>query len=127
MIKGIGVDLCRISRMEKLLYNEHLLKRVFHQAEYDYAMSKANPARHLAASFAAREAFAKATGLDFFKVIFKGFWLQRTSSAPVPCFSPVIEQWVEEQNVTVHISLSHDGDYAIAFVIVEVVSGEISI
>ena len=65
MIKGIGVDLCRISRMEKLLYNEHLLKRVFHQAEYDYAMSKANPARHLAASFAAREAFAKATGLDF--------------------------------------------------------------
>lgn len=91
------------------------------------AMKKANPARHLAASFAAREAFAKAAGLDFFKVVLQGMWLHRTPEGPVPCFSANIEQWMDEQKLKVHISLSHDGDYAIAFIIVEVSSHDRSL
>ena len=127
MIRGVGVDLCRISRIERLLQDEHFLKRVFHEEERDYAMKKANPARHLASSFAAREAFAKAAGLDFFKVVLQGMWLHRTPEGPVPCFSANIEQWMDEQKLKVHISLSHDGDYAIAFVIVEVSSHDRSL
>ena len=50
-------------------------------------MKKANPARHLAASFAAREAFMKAAGLDFLKVL-QGMWLHRTPEGPVPAFLP---------------------------------------
>ena len=39
MIRGVGVDLCRISRIERLLQDEHFLKRVFHEEERDYAIA----------------------------------------------------------------------------------------
>jgi len=33
MILGIGMDLCRISRMEKAIENPHFLERIFTPAE----------------------------------------------------------------------------------------------
>ncbi|HCA40220.1 MAG TPA: ACP synthase [Aminobacterium sp.] len=119
MIQGIGVDLCRISRIGELVKNRRFLQRVFHEEEQDYAFKKPVPARHLAASFAAREAFVKASGLDFFQIVFRGVWIRRFSTGPSIVFSPQIEQWMNKHCLLAHVSLSHDGDFALAFVVLE--------
>ena len=62
MIAGIGIDLVDIDRVDKLLtrFGERAVKRLFTDRERAYATSKANPARHFAARFAAKEAAYKA-------------------------------------------------------------------
>lgn len=62
MIKGIGVDLVEIVRMEKACRKEHFLKRIF-TAEEQIRYAKF-PAR-LAGNFAVKEAVAKAFGTGF--------------------------------------------------------------
>ena len=62
MIRGIGIDVCDISRMRKAVSREGFCKRVFSEEEITYAESNADPAAHYAAAFAAREALSKATG-----------------------------------------------------------------
>ena len=68
MCSGVGIDLCEISRMEKLLEDSRFLVRFFSEEEIRYIHSRG---RHAAATmaglFAAREALGKAlgSGLDF--------------------------------------------------------------
>ncbi len=68
MISGLGIDVCEISRMEKLLENDRFLSRFFTSDETAYVQARGkNAAQTLAGLFAAREALGKAlgTGLDF--------------------------------------------------------------
>lgn len=62
MIIGLGLDLCSISRMEALIakWGTRFTERVFTPTEREYVASKANPAQHLAARFAVKEATLKA-------------------------------------------------------------------
>jgi holo-[acyl-carrier protein] synthase len=64
---GIGLDLLEIERMERALARRPALAaRLFHPGELAYAGSRAQPAQHLAARFAAKEAVSKALGLEVF-------------------------------------------------------------
>ena len=68
MIKGLGLDLCEISRMDKLLENDRFLNRYFTEEEAGYIRSKGKTAGQTAAGiYAAKEALAKAlgTGITF--------------------------------------------------------------
>lgn len=62
MILGIGIDLVDIVRVEKLISwkGDRAIKRLFTFRESDYAMRRVQPARHLAARLAAKEAAFKA-------------------------------------------------------------------
>lgn len=62
MIVGVGIDLVDIARMQRLLdaKGERALARLFTEREVRYAMGRAEPARHLAARVAAKEAAFKA-------------------------------------------------------------------
>lgn len=62
MIKGIGVDMVRISRMEHNVRKEHFLQRVF--TEQELVECKEFPAR-LAGNFAIKEAVVKMFGTGF--------------------------------------------------------------
>ncbi|MBP5725802.1 MAG: holo-ACP synthase [Clostridia bacterium] len=63
MIKGLGLDLCEISRMEKLLENDRFLDRYYTEEEKAYIKSKGvNAAQTAAGIFAAKEALTKAVG-----------------------------------------------------------------
>jgi holo-[acyl-carrier protein] synthase len=60
---GVGIDLIEIDRLERALRRHpRLEQRLFSEAEREYAGSRARPARHLAARFAAKEAVLKALG-----------------------------------------------------------------
>lgn len=63
MIIGIGMDLCEISRMEKLLSDGRFLARFFSTEEQAYIQSKGkSAAQSMAGIYAAKEALTKALG-----------------------------------------------------------------
>ena len=62
---GVGIDLLEIDRLERALARRpRLAERVFTEHERRYAAARPRPARHLAARFCAKEAVAKALGLE---------------------------------------------------------------
>ncbi len=65
MIYGIGVDLVEIQRMTDIIkkWGSRFVTRVFSQGETDYCNSRAFPAIHFAARFAAKESFLKSLGM----------------------------------------------------------------
>ena len=65
-VKGIGIDIVEISRIEKALNRRrHFAERLFTPGEIDYCLNRNCPAKHFAVRFAAKEAVAKALGTGF--------------------------------------------------------------
>jgi len=61
----VGIDLLEVDRLERALARRpRLAERLFTPAEREYAASRARPGQHLAARFCAKEAVAKALGLE---------------------------------------------------------------
>ena len=69
MIRGIGVDIVKVDRIEQAVdrWGYRFLKRIFTPAEIERCQQRARPAQCLALRFAAKEAFAKALGLGMRK------------------------------------------------------------
>ncbi len=63
-IKGVGVDLVRVARIEKAVrrWGDKFLDRVFTGDELEYCLSRRRRYEHLAGRFAAKEAVIKALG-----------------------------------------------------------------
>lgn len=62
-VRGIGIDLCEIARMQRLLDEGHSLRRMFTEEEQAYIHSKGiSAAQTMAGMFAAKEAVLKALG-----------------------------------------------------------------
>ena len=62
---SVGVDLLDIERLERALERRpRLAERLFTDSERLYAAARARPGQHLAARFCAKEAVAKALGLE---------------------------------------------------------------
>ncbi|MBT9157013.1 MAG: Holo-(acyl-carrier-protein) synthase [Firmicutes bacterium] len=61
MVKGVGIDIIEIERLEKALARRKLLlERLFTGQELAYCMERSRPAASFAARFAAKEAVRKA-------------------------------------------------------------------
>lgn len=98
----IGTDIIQISRIEKSLKNRHFKESVYTEKEIDYCKTSQN----FAGLFAAKEAYFKALGTGI-----KG----RLNSVEISHFENGKPYIVNEKNCD--LSISHDGDYAIATVI----------
>lgn len=115
MIYGIGVDLVDVSRFEKALSNTPKLKdRLFTSQEQNLNLQS------LAARFAAKEALMKAVGkargLSFQEVSIE----KNEHGKPGFVLSGQSSKTVQESGISkLHLSLSHDGGMAIAYVIAE--------
>jgi len=123
-IAGIGTDLARISRFRAFLDDDKvaLLDRLFTEGEKTYSLPKKAAASHLAARFAAKEAFFKALGLGlrdgmtWHDVEIVRNDLGRPSFQLTGRAAAII---AERGIIASHLSYSHDGDYAVATVILE--------
>lgn len=125
-IRGIGVDLCAVGRMQAALEREGFAERVFTSEEIAYASSQVLPARHFASAFAAREALAKAGGWGIGLMGLKSCRVERTKRGPRFIFSEKFAARLVEEGIgAVHLSLSHEGDMAVAFVVLESMEKEI--
>lgn len=98
----IGTDIVKISRIEKSVESEHFKASVFTENEIAYCKK----AENFAGFFAAKEAYFKALGTGIDKRLNKIEILHDEKGKPYI-------NGVENCDV----SISHDGDYAIATVI----------
>jgi holo-[acyl-carrier protein] synthase len=63
----IGIDLCEPRRLrDRIERTPELEGELFHPGELAYCRAQRSPSEHLAARFAAKEAVAKALGIDGF-------------------------------------------------------------
>jgi holo-[acyl-carrier protein] synthase len=111
MASGVGIDLLEIDRLERALERHpRLAERVFTTAEREYAASRARPARHLAARFAAKEAVVKALGLS------GGFGLREIEVVAGEPPTVRLSGRAAEAAASDHIevSLTHSRDFAAA-------------
>ncbi len=122
MIIGLGLDLCGIERMEKLLQDERFLRRYFAPEEQAYIRSRgAGAAASMAACFAAKEAFVKALGTGF-DGIAPHEVLVLHDQAGQPHYAPQGEalRCAQQRGVKrYHLSLSHEGATAAAVAVLE--------
>ena len=122
-IIGIGTDLCMISRIEKAIEKEHFYTRIYSDNERAYLDAKGKgKAQSAAAMFAAKEAVAKALGTGFAQGVSANL-IEVThdeSGAPGICLHGTAAQRMEEMGGSrVLLSLSHEGDMALAFAVIE--------
>lgn len=115
-----GCDIVRISRFSDLLSDAHFLDRCFTKAEQDYCFAKAAPAQHFAARFAGKEAMLKAlSGLDIRYDIGTLEIVVADSGRPSMVFhGPAASHAQLPSNLRTDLSLSHDGEYAMATAVV---------
>ncbi len=103
---SVGIDLLEIERLERALDRRpRLADRLFTDGERDYAASRARPGQHLAARFCAKEAVAKALGLEAWS--FRDIEVTSSGGPPRVALHGAAEQRAAELGVSVQISLTH--------------------
>ena len=115
MIIGIGVDITGIARVQRMLERwPRFAPRCFTARERAYCESHRHAGAHYAVRFAAKEATAKALGGRF-------GWqeVEVVTGDPRPTLTLQGRAKVALGRRCVHLSLSHDGDHAVAIAIVE--------
>ncbi len=108
---GIGLDLLDIDRLERALQRRpRLAERVFTEGERAYAAGRSRPARHLAARFCAKEAVAKALGLEAFS--FRDVEVVASATGPTVRLAGAAAARARELGVTARVSLTHERSVA---------------
>jgi holo-[acyl-carrier protein] synthase len=124
MIVGIGVDIVEIPRLRRTLerFGDRFTERVFTSEELQYCEARVDPVPHYAARFAAKEALFKALGTGWAK----GITWQSVSVRRIAANAPHLALTGEAEKLSnalgaksVHLSLSHSDNSAIALVILE--------
>ena len=121
-ILGVGTDIVEIERFEGL--KPAFFERIFTPAEIAYCRSKARPAQHFAARFAAKEAGVKALSWMEHPPTISQVEVVRSEETGAPALRLVAGRYKEDPpalpaGLRLHISLSHGKTHAIAFVIAE--------
>lgn len=123
MIYGIGTDLLRIDRVERLWqkYGEQFADKILMPEEreaFDRAHRKGN---YLAKAFAAKEAFVKALGTGFIGVSYRDAGVvAMPSGKPVLVFSAAMRARLDAHNIgDGHVSLTDEDGRVMAFVVLE--------
>lgn len=123
-ILGHGIDLVSIARIREILGKEgsdHFEKRVFSEGERAYCRARKDPMPHFAARFAAKEAYGKALGLglgpsgEFAEIEVANASDGRPS---LRLNGRALEIFQKRGGGDIHLSLAHEGEFAIASVIV---------
>jgi holo-[acyl-carrier protein] synthase len=124
MIFGIGTDIVTVARIEAAMqrHGDGFAQRILSPQEYAELATKTHPARFLAKRFAAKEAFAKATGHGLRHPVS----LQRISVShdelgkPIFVFDAELSAHLQQLGIgNHHLSISDERDTAVAFVILE--------
>lgn len=117
MIAGIGIDLCEIARMEKLLKDERFLARYFSPEEQAYIQTKGKGApQTMAGIYAAKEALVKALGCGIVSADLSLIGVTHDSyGKPSYVLQGEYARLAEDKRVSsFYLSITHDGGMAAA-------------
>jgi len=122
MIKGIGIDIVHVSRIKRWMTIPGLVERYFHPVEIADAKSRGSGhALSLAARFAAKEAFGKALGTGLAMMKLKDILVRNNRSGKpfVILEGTALARFSGLGGGIIHCSLTHEGENAVAVVIIE--------
>ena len=124
MIFGTGIDIVEICRIKQSIqkYSSRFEQKVFTQKEVDYCHSQADPAKHFAARFSVKEAVLKCFGTGMTGgILLKDIEVDKQQSG-----QPILNLYGKGKVLfdqlklkRIHISITHDKNYAIAHAIAE--------
>jgi phosphopantetheine--protein transferase-like protein len=122
LIVSTGIDIVSVERVRVLVERtgERFLRHWFSDEEVAYCTAKARPAAHFAARLAAKEAVVKALrpAWDGPVLLRDITVISEETGAPSLRLAGRAAEIAERAGVTgLHVSLSHDGDHAVASVI----------
>ena len=122
MICGVGTDIAQVSRFEKWVKNPEMIERFFNEKERSFAGSESAKCQHYAARFAAKEAFSKALGTGISGFGLKEVYITNNEEGkPSLNIEGAALALLKERfgDCNVFVSLSHEKEYAVAFVVIE--------
>ena len=122
MICGIGIDMTTVERFLKWIEKPEMIERFFNKEEMTTNPNIVFQKEHYAARFAAKEAFGKAlgTGITGFNLV-DVYIKSEVNGKPVLKVTGSAEKMLKKiyGDCTLHVSLSHERNNAIAIVIIE--------
>jgi len=103
----VGIDLVKIDRFKKIPFNENksFYKKNFSKEEIEYCLKFEEPYKHFAGKFAIKEATIKSINKKIELLQIKTY---HDESKP--------KVLIINKEIDFKVSVSHDGDYAIAIV-----------
>ena len=128
MIYGIGTDICDVRRIRASLerHGERLAQKILSEGEL--ATWKDRSARwpdrgvnYLATRFSAKEAFSKAIGLGMrMPMTWRHCEIVKVASGkPEIVLHGALKAWFEASQLTAHVTVSDETDYAASFCVIE--------
>lgn len=121
MIIGVGTDSIEIKRVARAAARKGFLEKYFTEIELSYFSRKGNQASTVAGNFAGKEAVAKALGTGF-----NGFMpgdveiLRDENGKPIVNLCGPAKELAERTCIrAVHVSITHNVEYATAFAVAE--------
>ena len=118
---GVGTDIIEIERISDILSRgDRFLDRVLTANEREYLRERGMKHESVASMWCAKEAVAKALGTGI-----RGFEMKDIEivhddlGKPDFSYSPELAAWLDERHLTVHLSISDEREYAVAYVIAE--------
>ncbi len=117
MIKGVGIDIVQIKRILNIItkFEDGFLRKVLHLKEieeYKRISNEKKKTQYLASRWAVKEALVKATGNK--SIVFSDVYIDKEESG-----KPTLKINQNEDDIDYMISISHEDDYAVAVVIVQ--------
>ncbi|WP_329384823.1 holo-ACP synthase [Anaerofustis butyriciformans] len=117
-----GVDIIKVDRIRRILkrpYKDAFLKKIFNTEEIDYFRNNKYDAKSISGYFAVKEAIMKTLKKGMNKTSFKDITILKTEdNCPYIKLQGNAKKYMKENNIKdFKISISHEKEYAIAFVI----------
>ena len=131
MIYGIGTDVCDVRRIRASLerHGERFALKILSDAEFATWQQRSTRwpergVRYLATRFSAKEAFSKAVGMGMrMPMTWRHCEIAKAASGqPHIVLHGELKVWFEARQLSVHVSVTDETDYAASFVVVEQVS-----
>lgn len=128
MIYGIGTDICDIRRIRASLtrYGQRFARKILsdgelHTWQLRHAHWPDHGASYLATRFSAKEAFSKAIGTGIrLPMTWHHCEIVKTASGkPEIVLHAALKAWFESQQLSTHVSVTDETNYAVSFCIVE--------
>jgi len=122
MIYGIGIDLIKIKRMKEAVnkWGKKFLDKIFTEDEVAYCYEKKEPYLSLAVRFAAKEALIKAIGSEVIVPLTDIEVINNKNGRPSISAKGKLEEFFKKKSIkNCHLSLSHEKEFGIAYVVLE--------
>ena len=125
-IYGVGTDIVKTNRIQKLLRKENSLEKLFNEEEITKCKRIKKNANCFAKRFAAKEAFSKALGTGISKGINFNQIIVLNEKNGKPFIKLIentkknVEKKLRKKNYKISLSLTDEDEYAVAFVTISI-------